>query len=233
VEARNGSTQDEGYVRDYLGGICMGDSEEGKSFVGMLKDKRYQLGIALFLLAVWNFWVLWDKGYVMEAMVFVLEYLTPSIIVFVLFLQHIIGMFDIGSAIIGTAFGLVGTVAVIRNIWKNDGLLNKSFIGITFFVFGMFLLPIWSLYDPFSFKIGIVCYMFVWLLGLFTVSLYVIDYKKLTLRGRSEADFLFIFIGMIGFTLMITGGIIAGIVGVLITVVSIVKVSIWMAGDEG
>ena len=210
----------------------MRDSEDGKSVVGVLKDKRIQLGIALFLLVVWNFWVLLDKGYVMEAAVFVLNCLMPSIIVFVLFIQHIFGVLDIGSAIIGTAFGLVGTVAVIRNIWKNDGVLNKSFIGVTFFVFGMFLLPIWSLYDPFSFKIGIVCYMVVWLLGLFTLSLYVIDYKKLTLRGRSEADFVFIFIGLVGLTLIASGNIIAGIVGVFIMVVSIVKVSIWMAGDE-
>jgi len=143
----------------------MRDSEEGKSFVGMLKDKRIQLGIALFLLVVWNFWVLYQWGYVSDAVILVLALVSPIVVSFINFVNYLAEVLKFVSIFVGVSFGTVADLVVSKNLYDSENKARVLFVVPTFLLFGLFMLPIWSLYNDFNFWSGLGGYVVAWLVG--------------------------------------------------------------------
>ncbi|MHA1285844.1 MAG: hypothetical protein ACTSPB_00445 [Candidatus Thorarchaeota archaeon] len=126
----------------------MRDSEEGKSFVGMLKDKRIKLGLALGLMVCLNLWVVFDVGWFglgWTVFVNVMSHL-------VLFcIEHLWG---VASFVVGGGFVVVSSVSFVKSYHKEDVEENKWIIKFFYFprllIFLLFLLPLWHFVELIS-----------------------------------------------------------------------------------
>jgi len=184
----------------------MRDSEERYSIVGILKDKRVQLGLALSLLVVWNFWVLFDKGYVAEAVQLVLVYIVPIVVSFVVLINYLGNLFEFVSIIIVLSFGGVAVRVVSKSLHDASGRVRVWFVVPVFLLFGLFLLPVWSLYDPFCMWSGVASYVAVWIVGsIFYLSKDTKSIKSICLtNGFVVFSLLLYIIWAIGISLVLS-----------------------------
>jgi len=163
----------------------MSDSEDGKSIVSLIKDKRVQLGLGLLVLVVWNFWVLYDKGYVAEAVRSVLVFLVPFVVSFIAIIDYLASISEFMSIIIGLSFGGVAVSVVSKNPHDAEGKVRIGFIVPVFLLFVLFLLPVWSLYGNFCMWSGVASYIAIWIVG--SLVFFMLDCIK---KGRSLKNIL-------------------------------------------
>jgi len=181
----------------------MSDSESGRSFVGIVKDKRVQLGLALSLLVVWNLWILFCDGTlgmvvgvvvaIVSAFFFGIISVVLAVVVGILSIVHILNQYvHTVSLGIGVGFGLVIVKAFSKYLSTKKFESYMNYAIPSFLIFMLFLLPIKDVYSEFALWSGIFGYLVVGVLALTPLVLAII--KEMEEKGDIEGVVISIFV---------------------------------------